>query len=607
MVTSGDEPVRVLAIAPYDNLKARIDEVALGVEGVSVTCRVGDLERGRAIAEELQDGFDVIVSRGGTARRIREIARIPLIEIDISLLDILRVVKLANLYREKTVYIGFPNVAQRIEVLSELLQADLDIVTLGDEHELPEMLERLREQGCSMVVGDTVTVWTATHAGFNSFLIESGEESIAAALFMAGDIGRFTARSTRKSRLFGEACDALGLSLAVGDASGHRIAGMPEGGSVQGPSSDDGMWRAALAALGGAREGGKGSPSVPATRYDVDHGKTVRWEYAPCGEGMAVAAFREPRGGTGSLADPAGEAGCIRAVDVDALDDDAPTSSVLVGGTRERIDAAARSEAPVVISGERGTGKDRAVRLLERGIGLRRTWEVDLTSPVFTERSWALLMGSPSSPLLGTESLFVFWGVERLGDARLRELTRFIRFGGHASNRWVLVFRMAQDGSGEALLRGLVDEIEPFHISLKPLRRRHDDFSSILSLYLYAASMRLKRDVVGFEPAAAETLRGYDWPSNLRQLKRAVGEMVARSTGSFISDGVAREVLEEEREHALGVQAGTASVGALIGGASLAEIERRVVRIALAQNGGNKTRTATQLGIGRSTLWRMLR
>ena len=76
------------------------------------------------------------------------------------------------------------------------------------------------------------------------------------------------------------------------------------------------------------------------------------------------------------------------------------------------------------------------------------------------------------------------------------------------------------------------------------------------------------------------------------------------TNGLYISSvDVADLLAHERRQYRLPLDAAEAPSFA---GLTLAEINQRVVRQALAQNNGNQSLTARQLDISRTTLWRML-
>lgn len=84
--------VKVGFISPYEAMMPLIDELAMEQDDLQITRAVGNLEAGVALALEMElNGADVLISRGGTAKMIREAVSLPVVEIHISGYDLVRV------------------------------------------------------------------------------------------------------------------------------------------------------------------------------------------------------------------------------------------------------------------------------------------------------------------------------------------------------------------------------------------------------------------------------------------------------------------------------------------------------------------------------------
>ena len=89
--------IRVLAIAPYEGLAHLLKLIGSQYDMLHLDIFVGDLEQGLTIARSHLPGrYDAVISRGGTADRIRCITPLPVIDISFSVYDILRSLKLAE-------------------------------------------------------------------------------------------------------------------------------------------------------------------------------------------------------------------------------------------------------------------------------------------------------------------------------------------------------------------------------------------------------------------------------------------------------------------------------------------------------------------------------
>lgn len=74
------------------------------------------------------NNYDVILSRGGTAKLIRSAVDLPVAEISISGYDILRTIKLAQNYSGKFAIAGFSSITENAHMICDLLQYDIDIL-----------------------------------------------------------------------------------------------------------------------------------------------------------------------------------------------------------------------------------------------------------------------------------------------------------------------------------------------------------------------------------------------------------------------------------------------------------------------------------------------
>ena len=97
---------KILTIAPYQGMKEIINDIASGRDDIEMTTRIGDLATGLEIVQSYDlDDFDIIISRGGTAKMISANVTIPVVEVEISVYDILRAIKLAENYSLSLIHI----------------------------------------------------------------------------------------------------------------------------------------------------------------------------------------------------------------------------------------------------------------------------------------------------------------------------------------------------------------------------------------------------------------------------------------------------------------------------------------------------------------------
>lgn len=171
--------IRILAIAPYSSMEPLLIKVSKDYPNIDLTITVGDLKKGVEIAQNNFHGnYDVIISRGGTAKLLQQSVSLPVIEINTSVYDILRTLKLSDADTKKVAVVGFPNITKDLLSLMELLPYEIDIFTINSADEDISILQNLKDTGYHAILCDMITYTTARKFGMNAFLITSGIESI---------------------------------------------------------------------------------------------------------------------------------------------------------------------------------------------------------------------------------------------------------------------------------------------------------------------------------------------------------------------------------------------------------------------------------------------
>ena len=119
----------------------------------------------------------------------------------------------------------------------------------------------------------------------------------------------------------------------------------------------------------------------------------------------------------------------------------------------------------------------------------------------------------------------------------------------------------------------------------------------------------LKKNFVGFTSAAAELLKNYPWPGNIRELRNVIERtmILCKETEIDVAD-----LPEELRDH----QASSPQIGPLTVDdvsptgdqfVTLSELEDRYIEDVLNATGQNKTHAARILGIHPTSLMRRLK
>ena len=130
-------------------------------------------------------------------------------------------------------------------------------------------------------------------------------------------------------------------------------------------------------------------------------------------------------------------------------------------------------------------------------------------------------------------------------------------------------------------------------IPLPPLRERGEDLVVIARYFLQKYGKEFGARVRGFTPSALVAMRKYAWPGNIRELENRVKKAVVLADRALVSAedlDLRPEVLEPILALAQAKE----------------EFQKRYINEVLERNGGNRTKTAKDLGVDPRTIFRHL-
>ena len=176
---------------------------------------------------------------------------------------------------------------------------------------------------------------------------------------------------------------------------------------------------------------------------------------------------------------------------------------------------------------------------------------------------------------------------QRLGDSQVRRAN--VRIVSATSRN--LVNLVAAGTFREDLLY----RINLIHLRLPALRERPEDIPELAEHFLASARRRYQRSGLRWTPAALNWLRRQPFPGNVRQLQNLTERAAILAAGDRI------DVSDLELHHNPATAPSFTAAGT-----TLAEMEVRMIELALARNGGEIAATARELGLTRAALYRRL-
>jgi DNA-binding NtrC family response regulator len=135
------------------------------------------------------------------------------------------------------------------------------------------------------------------------------------------------------------------------------------------------------------------------------------------------------------------------------------------------------------------------------------------------------------------------------------------------------------------------------HLKLPCLKQRREDIPLLVDHLIAKLNREQAKDIAGVSREVLIRLMDHDFPGNVRELENILEQSFVLCRGGLIE---LRHLPSELRPPEL---APTAASEAM----SLRSMERHMIEAALKRNGGNRQRTARELGVNPSTLYRKLK
>jgi transcriptional regulator with GAF, ATPase, and Fis domain len=225
------------------------------------------------------------------------------------------------------------------------------------------------------------------------------------------------------------------------------------------------------------------------------------------------------------------------------------------------VECVLHTTATVLLTGERGTGKDRLARLLhDQGpraqgpfiaVNCAALPETRLEAELFGDERGAFTGATPRQPgcleLAAGGTLFL----NEIGDmspvlqAKLLQVLQrdkqFERVGGTETLTTDARIIAATNQDLERLMaegrfrKGLFYRLNRFPIALPPLRERQEDLRALTLHFLKRSSHEGRKEGLGISKEAMGLLERYPWPGNIQELKEVIEQAVSRWQGPMVT------------------------------------------------------------------------
>ena len=592
-----DHRIRVLGIAPYEGMKALMASLGEEYPQMDLTLFVGDREQGLEIAKSNFHGnYDAVISRGGTASMLRKDLSLPVIEIELSMYDILCALKLTDGLDGKVAIISAANIADSAQMLCKLMNYDMDVYTYVSPDTVEPTLRRLQAEHYQAVLCDMVANTTAKRLGLNSFLITSSIESIRKAFDQAVLLCRSQEHLRDENLFFRELIQGQISQTVVFDTDENLFLSTLD---TPQPELLDLLRRELPESLK--------EPERRITRNLGGMLYAIRSKQIASGSLSFIAFFVDARK-TPLSPSQVGIRFSTRPEAESAFYNSIFSFAGAIGDLQDEITKINQSTAPVMVSGEDGTGKESMVSALYLRSALQNNPLVSINCSLLNDKSWAFLLEHPNSPLADEACTLYFANIDVLSPERSRQLLAVLSEMDVCRRNRVIFSCVSQPGEYISSIGSLfMDKLCCLSLYLPPLRQISERIPTLVNLSLSHLNADLPRRIMGAEPEAMALLQSFQWPYNYTQFRRVIGDLAVTAPGSLITADNVRQILRKERHVGAFVPHAENSAVPLDLNRTLDEINQDVALRVVEETGGNQTAAAKRLGISRTTLWRLLR
>jgi transcriptional regulator, propionate catabolism operon regulatory protein len=593
--------IKTLFIAPYPGLKELALTLAKEQQSLDITVVQGDLQEAIPIVKQYEkEGYDIIISRGGTAQLLRQHTSLPVIEIKVSGYDILRILTLVKDYHTNLRIIGFTNICQGFVSVSNLLGVHIPYTIIQDQKEVAEAVRQAKAEGAQTIIGDTITCKTAEANGLQSILITSGKESVIEAFEQAKQTYQIMKNATKQVKLYKQLLQKTKIPIAIYNENGTIQFASPSFQKILAfmkNDSDESSIYAYFPFLDNAYKQLCQEIEPVEIRYTYainDEWLQLRQGYLKTDQNENQYYLRFSK-----KEDNQEEYG----LSITAIRPIMTSFSQIVGNSQpiqmviHQGEKATMHDEPVALYGEKGTGKKTLAGIIH--CESKQKDEFLLLVRILTDDCEII---DHLKPILAhsEKGTCVLQGVEHL---RLEHQDDVAQLVHGTKMRIIFLF----EDSPTNLLRQkklsphIFKQFKQNQIRLPSLKEYMEDLDEYVRKFIAQYNVKYGKQIVGVHEEALKWLYSRNWKDNLQELSHVIEQAIQVANHEYISKEDLNNIFKNiDDRH----QPGYSLIDL---NKPLAEIEKDIIWKVLQEEEMNQTKAAKRLGINRSTLWRKLK
>lgn len=587
--------VKLLGIAPYEELMSAMTQVSQQFEQLEIDLYTADLDEATKLIKHLPlENYDAIISRGGTAKLLRKNASLPVIDIPISIYDILGAIKLANNYTEHFAIVGFSNITEIAHQICDILQYNVQIITIEDTKNIAKTLQELKNEQLEMLLCDVVTYKYALDHSMNAILITSGLESIKHSFTQAISLANNLKSSKEMNLLLSQIILAQSQKILLFDCQFQANFS----------NIDSALQKSILHFLSSRL-----SDEKEQVLYHTHHNQVYQLRVKQLDIEMNRFFLCEVKKSTPPIINNSFGIDYLSYDEVqDSINKRLNLAGYMQESAKNQIEKLSHAYNTMIIYGEEGTAKTSLAYLAYLHQKNKTQNLIVVNSKLLNERTWKFLLNSSNGPLVETNHTFLFRNIEQVSMNDIEKLLTIIHNTKLLNkNNLLFTYNTKEQETDMKIFNQLMYQLDCCNVYSPSIAERKHELQGIITRLLNRMNIECNKEVLGFEPNALQALLQFQWTGNLHQLQRCIKKLVLNANGYYISENQVLELLQQE-QNSFHVQQLTQGAQPLImQNKTLFDYTQEIVLAALDQNDGNQTKTAKQLGISRTTLWRYLK
>jgi len=289
------------------------------------------------------------------------------------------------------------------------------------------------------------------------------------------------------------------------------------------------------------------------------------------------------------------------------------------------LESVAQTDSSVLITGESGTGKEIAARAIHLNSGRRVGPFIAINCSAFAETLIeSELFGHEKGAFTGAiktkvgrfelaqgGTLFL----DEIGDLSIAAQTKFLRVletrefervGGNKTIKLnARIIAATNKILSEEILAGKFREdlfyrINVMNVHLPPLRERKDDLPLLVNHFIEQFNLTFGKNIKQFSSSAYDYIEEYEWPGNIRELENVIEHCFILCNGDIIQ----AEHLPKRLKSIANTNFGKTNQNEAN---NFKAVEKELIMSVLNRNNQNRTKSAKELGVDPSTLWRKMK